>query len=34
MAHDAVTRNLDSMDGLDFTGWNGADSIAEEYIWM
>jgi hypothetical protein len=25
MADDAVARNLDSMDELDFTGWNGAD---------
>jgi hypothetical protein len=25
MADDAVTRNLDSMDELDFTGWNRAD---------
>ena len=25
MADDAETRNLDSMDELDFTGWNGAD---------
>jgi len=25
MADDAVTRNLDSMDELDFTGRNGAD---------
>jgi hypothetical protein len=25
MADDTVTRNLKSMDELDFTGWNGAD---------
>ena len=25
MADDAVTRNLQSMDELDFKGWNGAD---------
>jgi hypothetical protein len=25
MADDAVTRNLQSMDELDFTDWNGAD---------
>jgi hypothetical protein len=25
MGDDAVARNLDSMDELDFTGWNGAD---------
>jgi hypothetical protein len=25
MALDGVTRNLNSMDDLDFTGWNGAD---------
>ena len=25
MADNAVTRNLDSMDELDFTGWNRAD---------
>ena len=25
MADDEVTRNLNSMDDLDFTGWNGAD---------
>jgi len=25
MADDDVTRNLDGMDELDFTGWNGAD---------
>ena len=25
MADGAVARNLDSMDELDFTGWNGAD---------
>ena len=24
-ADDAATRSLDSMDELDFTGWNGAD---------
>lgn len=25
MGDDEVTRNLDSMDELDFRGWNGAD---------
>ena len=25
MAEDEVTRNLNSMDDLDFTAWNGAD---------
>jgi hypothetical protein len=25
MADDEVTRNLNSMDDLDFTAWNGAD---------
>ena len=25
MADDEVTRNLECMDELDFTGWNGAD---------
>ena len=25
MADDEVTRNLEGMDELDFTGWNGAD---------
>jgi len=25
MAEDTVTRNLQHMDELDFTGWNGAD---------
>ncbi len=25
MADEEVTRNLEGMDELDFTGWNGAD---------